>query len=245
LRRGEHGNRHLQQAWKMHGEESFEFSVLEYVDASDLLRLEQVWIDRSGCTDRRIGFNICDVAGSPGSIHAYEWQGFVDPDSNEVAITNLFAFCREHGLDPSAMMRLASGKTKLKSHKGWTHRNSPRRREYVKTYSGFIDPDGRPAGPVTNLASFCRERGLDKTHMVAVAHGRIYSHRGWTYDNDRRNLGLPKPHTGFINPEGQRVIITNVRKFCQEHGLHPAHMHEVKSGRRKSHKGCTWRQIDE
>lgn len=245
LRRGKHRNAHLQQAWNLYGEEGFEFSVLEYVDASDLLRFEQAWIDRSGCTDRNIGFNIYDVAGSPGAIHAREWTGFVEPEGKDVTIVNLFAFCSEHGLDHSSMMRLASGKTKLKSHKGWTHRNSPRRREYVKTYSGFIDPDGRPAGPVTNLAALCRERGLDKTHMVAVAHGRIYSHRGWTYDNDRRNLGLPKPHTGFINPKGQRVIITNVRKFCQEHGLEQVHMHEVKSGKRKNHKGWTWRQIDE
>jgi hypothetical protein len=200
---------------------------------------------KSGCAKRDVGFNIFDVAGSPGSIFAREWRGFVDPDGNEVTITNLFAFCRERGLDPSSMMRLASGKAKLKSYKGWTHQNSPRRREYVKSYSGFIDPSGRHAGVITNLAAFCREHGLDNTHMVAVAHGRIFSHRGWTYDNDRRNLGLPKPHTGFVNPGGQNVIITNVRKFCQEHGLEQVHMHEVKSGKRKSHKGWTWRQIDE
>jgi hypothetical protein len=245
LRRDKHGNAHLQLAWKVYGEESFEFSVLEYVGDADLLRAEQAWIDRTGCTDRSIGFNICDVAGSPGSIRVLEWKGFVDPDGKDVTIVNLYAFCREHGLDAPSMMRLASGKAKLKSHKGWTHRNSPRKRDYVKTYSGFVDPDGRPAGPITNLAAFCRERGLDNTHMVAVAHGRIYSHRGWTYDNDRRNLALPKTYAGFISPDGCRVTLTNLQKFCQDRGLHHAHMHEVKSGKRKSYKGWTWRQIDE
>src|SRR5439155_6357165 len=113
-----------------------------------------------------------------------------DPCGNEVTITNLHAFCHQHGLDHSSMIRLARGNTKLKSYKGWTHRNCRRQREYVKTYEGFIDPDGKPAGPITNLAAFCRERGLDNTHMVAVAHGRICSHRGWTHANGRRNLGL-------------------------------------------------------
>jgi hypothetical protein len=113
----------------------------------------------------------------------------------------------------------------------------------VKTYEGFIDPDDRPVGPITNLAAFCREHGLDKTHMVAVAHGRICSHRGWTYKDGKQKA--VKVYTGFINPEGQRVIITNLVAFCREHGLHPAHMHGLISGKRKSHKGWTWREEDE
>lgn len=245
LRRGKHVNCYLQQAWTRHGEENFEFSVLEFVDTSDLLSSEQAWIDSTRCTDRKIGFNIYDVAGSPGAMHAQVWKGFVDPSGTEVTITNLHAFCRQHGLDYPSMFRLAAGNSKLKSYKGWTHRNSRRQRDYVKTYEGFIDPEGRPAGPITNLAAFCRERGLDNTHMLAVARGRICSHRGWTHANGKRSLGLPLPHTGFINPEGQRVIITNLRKFCQEHGMNVVQMHHVKSGGRKQHKGWTWRQDDE
>jgi hypothetical protein len=78
--------------------------------------------------------------------------------------------------------------------------------------------------------------------MVAVAHGRLYSHRGWTYDNARQNLGLPKAYDGFISPDGRQVTITNLRAFCREHGLDTTHMHEVKSGKRKTHKGWTWRK---
>ncbi len=144
-------------------------------------------------------------------------------------------------LDFPSMHRLAMGKSKLKSYKGWTHKNSIRQRDYVKTYDGFIDPDGHPVGPITNLAAFCRERGLDNTHMVAVAHGRICSHRGWTH-KDGRQKSEPKVYTGFINPDGQRVIIANLRAFCREHGLHPVRMHQLKNGQRKSHKGWTWRE---
>lgn len=244
LRRGIHRNPYLQKAWEKYGEKSFEFTVLEFVDAAELLPAEQEWIDNTRCTDRKIGFNIYDIAGSPGNKRVKVWEGFVDPDGNEVTIVNLYDFCRQRGLDFPSMHRLANGKSKLKSYKGWTHRNSPRQREYVKTYEGFIKPDGQPAGSITNLAAFCREHGLDNTHMVAVAKGRIHSHRGWTYNNKKDSRKVPKTYVGFINPDGQRTIINNLQSFCREHELEPTHMHELISGKRKSHKGWTWRKND-
>lgn len=77
--------------------------------------------------------------------------------------------------------------------------------------------------------------------MVAVANGRICSHRGWTH-KDGRQQSEPEVYTGFINPDGQRVIIANLQAFCREYGLHPVHMHKLKNGQRKSHKGWTWRE---
>lgn len=244
LRRGVHRNIYLQNAWDKYGAARFEFSVLEFVERADLLRSEQVWIDKTRCTDQKIGFNLYPIAGSLGNTHAQVWEGFIDPNGNEMTITNLYDFCRRNGLNFTAMRNLAIGKSKLKSHKGWSNKNSVRQRDYVKTFNGFIDPDGHPVGPITNLAAFCRERRLDNTHMVAVAHGRICSHRGWTHSNGKRRLE-PKAYNGFLNPAGQRVAITNLKGFCREHDLHPVHMHELISGKRKSHKGWTWRSNDE
>jgi hypothetical protein len=48
---------------------------------------------------------------------------------------------------------------------------------------GFIDPTGERV-EVYNLAAFCRERGLDKTHMYKVALGKVKSHKGWTKGDD-------------------------------------------------------------
>ncbi|HEX8843523.1 MAG TPA: GIY-YIG nuclease family protein [Pyrinomonadaceae bacterium] len=243
LRYGKHQNIFLQRAWNKYGESRFEFSVLEFVDEAGLLQAEQRWINNTGCADRNIGFNISRVAGSTGDLFAQIWKGFIDPEGNEITITNLHGFCRQHELDFPSMHRLAKGKSKLKSYKGWTHRNSIRQRDYVKTYTGFIDPDGRSVEPITNLAAFCREHGLDNTHMVALVNGRICSHHGWTYKNGKRKT--VKTYTGFINPEGQRVIFTNLVAFCRAHGLHPVHMHNLISGQRKSHKGWTWRRNNE
>lgn len=243
LRRGKHRNPHLQAAWNLYGEDNFAFTVLEVVNRHELLSVEQKWLDRTHCTDRAIGFNIYPIAGSPGETHARVWHGFIDPGGNEVTISNLHEFCRLQNLDHPSMIRLAQGKSKLKSYKGWTHGNSVRKRPYIKTYEGFVDPHGRIVVSITNLAAFCREHGLDKTHMVAVAHGRLISHRGWTYDSGRKRIS--KIHKGFVSPTGEHIEITNLALFCREHKLNIAHMFDIKRGIRRSHKGWTWRASDE
>lgn len=43
----------------------------------------------------------------------------------------------------------------------------------------------------------------------------------------------------FTDPESRQYIVKNVRLFCREHQLMPAHMYSVASGQRKQHKG--WR----
>jgi len=239
LRRGDHKNAYLQAAWNKYSEKNFEFSVLVLVEPSELLLAEQNWIDQTQSYNREFGFNIYSIAGSPGDANAQVWEGFIDPDGNEVTIKNLYDFCRQNNLDFPSMHRLAKGESKLKSYKGWSHKNSVRQREYVKTYEGFIDPNGNPIGPITNLAAFCRESNLDNTHMVAVAQGRLYSHRGWTYQNERENLSF-KTYTGFITPDGNRMTIANLQAFCRDNDLDVVHMRELISGRRKSHKGWTW-----
>jgi group I intron endonuclease len=244
LSRGKHKNRYLQNAWEKYGEASFEFEILEFVDVPNLLRAEQEWIDSTGCTDKTIGFNLYGIAGSPGDSFAQTWEGFINPDGNEVIITNLQHFCRKNNLSFNAMHRLAKGKSKLKGHKGWTHRNSVRQRDYIKTYEGFIDPEGNPVGPITNLAEFCRQHGLDNTHMVAVANRRICNHRGWTHVSSRPPKNY-KTYAGFINPSGERVIITNLAEFCRENDLHPVKMRHLINGSVQRYKGWIWREDEE
>ena len=239
LRRGDHPNAHLQAAWNKYGEENFEYTALELTSRSSLLQVEQNWLDKTKSFKSDVGFNIFNTSGSPGDAFAQTWEGFIDPKGNEVTIKNLFDFCRQNNLDFPSMHRLAKGKSKLKSYKGWSHKNSVRQRDYVKTYARFIDPNGNAIGPITNLAAFCRENNLDNTHMVAVANERLYSHRGWTYQNDRENLGM-KTYTGFIDANGNRAIITNLEAFCRENKLQAVHMRQLISGIRKSHKGWTW-----
>jgi len=46
LQRGTHSNPHLQSSWNKHGENAFEFSILEYLDDfEELTKAEQFWMD--------------------------------------------------------------------------------------------------------------------------------------------------------------------------------------------------------
>ena len=240
LLRGLHHNPYLQHAWMLYGATSFEFIVLELAEGARRLEAEQRWIQDTGCTDRRIGFNVKREATAAGEGVGRIWTGFRNPSGNPVTIVNLSEFCRRNGLDSGSMLRLFRGNSKLKSYKGWTHANSVRQREYVKTHYGFIDPAGLRMPPIRNLAAFCRNHGLDSTHMVAVAKRRILSHRGWTHLQGRTRLPA-KVHKGFIAPGGAVVRITNLSAFCRACGLGTVHMFELKNGKRPSHKGWTWK----
>jgi len=235
-----HCNRYLQRAWIRYGARRFEFMVLELVGAKRLRGRELTWIERLRAADRKRGFNINRRASDGFRYPGRTWTGFRNPAGKAVTIVNLHDFCRRKKLCFSAMAQLAKGKRKLKSHKGWTHINSVRLREYIKVHKGYIDPEGKRIRSIRNLAAFCRERGLDDTHMVAVATGRIISHRGWTHVGGRVKLA-PKTHLGFIAPDGTPTPITNLAAFCRANGLCKVHMYEVKGGRRPRHKGWTWK----
>lgn len=245
LNAGIHKNAHLQAAWNKYGEADFRFSILQFAERSELLRIEQEWLERTNCADRTIGFNIYEVAGSPGGSSVQVWEGFVSPDGVETTIVNLYDFCRQHSLDFPSMLKLAHGSGRIKSYKGWTHRNSPRSRPFCKTYTGFVAPDGSEVGPIFNLAAFCRAHGLEKSHMVALYHGKLLSHSGWTHVNARERIPSFRTYHGFVDPSGVPLVITNLKVFCEEHGLSVIHMHQVKSGQRISHKGWTWRTSSE
>ena len=69
LRRGISGCRHLQSAWHLYGESSFEFCILELCPVNILLEREQWYLDNTKPT-----YNIALVAGAPmrGRTHSEE-----------------------------------------------------------------------------------------------------------------------------------------------------------------------------
>jgi group I intron endonuclease len=69
LRRGKHGNEHLQRAFNKYGEQNFEFTVIELVPVEKLLKTEQRYLDQNNG-----GYNIAIVAGASnrGRKHSAE-----------------------------------------------------------------------------------------------------------------------------------------------------------------------------
>lgn len=51
-----------------------------------------------------------------------------------------------------------------------------------------------------------------------------------------------KTHTGFINPDGEAVTITNLFEFCLDNDLNPEPMYRLKSGKHSQYRGWTYRK---
>ena len=58
LQRGTHTNPHLQSSWVKYGKNAFESFLIESCREEDLLKLEQKYIDSTGCLNPEVGYNI-------------------------------------------------------------------------------------------------------------------------------------------------------------------------------------------
>ena len=75
MRNNIHKNKHLQAAWNKHGENNFQFLVLEYCEISELKIKEQYWIDKTNCCHYNYGYNIATVSGlTVGVEKTQEWR---------------------------------------------------------------------------------------------------------------------------------------------------------------------------
>jgi len=74
LRNGNHHSIYLQSSFNKHGENNFEFQVLEYVkDLDNLIEREQFWFSWTNCCNRQNGYNLSPLAGSSlGVKHSEE-----------------------------------------------------------------------------------------------------------------------------------------------------------------------------
>lgn len=65
LRAGNHRSTRFQRSWDKHGEDAFEWTILELVaDRTKLIEREQFWIDELKAAHRDHGLNMAPIAGS-------------------------------------------------------------------------------------------------------------------------------------------------------------------------------------
>lgn len=196
LRRGQHDNRYLQNAWNKYGEGIFEFLALDRIDDDPhvIVTAEQRWIDfylESGvdCYNIRP-----EASSSKGVKRSAEWvnkmiarnekhfPGFISPDGQEYRdVVNLMDFCRDHGLNYGNMYEVTAGRRR--HHKGWRRIDNPQKIiQHRGQLRRFIAPDGQ-VYQTTHFTVFCQEHGLDHSTMVDVAKGRRKHHKGWRVEN--------------------------------------------------------------
>lgn len=65
LIKNKHQNQYLQNSWNKHGENNFIFEILEECSEEKLLEREQSFINETKSSNRKHGYNICEIANKP------------------------------------------------------------------------------------------------------------------------------------------------------------------------------------
>jgi len=65
LRCNRHPNKHIQSSFNKYGEHNFDFEVLQLIqNPKSLSGCEQFWMDKTGCADKKFGYNSSPTAGN-------------------------------------------------------------------------------------------------------------------------------------------------------------------------------------
>jgi group I intron endonuclease len=164
LRSGRHDNRHLQSAYNAYTEGNFGVYLLEDCKKEDLLKREQFWIDDYKSSNNCSGYNICPVAGSVSRRPVSDEQRKKISDSVKAAFTE----------NPSPWQ--IAGKRRVGRKNTQEHID-----KVVSACSRpfrLMSPDGH-IFEGRNRAEFCREHGLNKSHICMLINGSVDSARGW------------------------------------------------------------------
>lgn len=205
LIRGAHPNQHLQRAWDKYGEAAFVFTVTKTCEPEQTLIEEQRALDEAYATVGQDGlFNIAKDALAP--TKGLKWtdgqrenqplamsKWWSNPENKEKMRAKLkgkkrsqetkkkyseVAKNRRHSEETKQKLSIAQQKKvqdpeyrkKLSQWSSHGHR----------IYVGFIRPDGTEEPPITNLAQFCREKGLHHQGMLNIYNGWRNNYKGWT-----------------------------------------------------------------
>lgn len=195
LRAGKHHNSILQRSWAKHGEEAFEFLVLEEVPAEALLIAEQHWIDLwwgDKLYNRRR-----DAASNLGVRHSNEArlkmsraQKAVPMTPAKIAAQKLRVAAitgRQHSDEHREKIRLGNlGKRNSEeSIERMRQAALDRSKQHVAKITDSLSRDWvvtSPAGEmieVRNLTKWAKENGLQASKLYAVANGHRSHHKGF------------------------------------------------------------------
>jgi group I intron endonuclease len=168
LRRNIHVNPHLQRAWNMYGEDSFEIKLILPCNPELILFYEQQFLDQW-----KPEYNINVLAHKPNP------RQYTQEERDKVSREHKGKIVSEETREKFRQRQLGkkfSEETKKKM--GEKHRGNNRS---AKHYNGIIDPNGKIYNNIFNLSKFCREQNLEVRNLSAVIHGKIKTHRGWSY----------------------------------------------------------------
>lgn len=91
LNRNNHCNRYLQNAWNKHGEDNFEFSVLEQCTLDEINDKEIFWIKQYNSTDVNFGYNLSTGGdcSNRGVTYTQEQKDYMSQVKNPDAVVQI------------------------------------------------------------------------------------------------------------------------------------------------------------
>ena len=111
LRNNKHHSIHLQNAWNKYGEDVFIFGVLEIVECdNDLVKIEQIYIDKYKSSNDNFGYNICPKAKN--NLGVKHTKGIQEKRMRMAGEGNNF-YNKNHSVESRRLIGLHNYKRKL------------------------------------------------------------------------------------------------------------------------------------
>lgn len=208
LRKGNHVNPILQNAWNKYGEEAFCFVIMELIDKEMLLQREQEILDELKPFAPDNGFNVCRSAQSfrLGLKHSPE----AIKKMSEASKRRIHPLLGKHHSEEAKknMSRAKKGKKQSEEAKkklSEVRKNSPAVQENVRKMHArnkgakrteeqcerisksqekymkeliITSPEGIEHH-VVGIRKFCKEHQLSQPSIMKVANGECTHHKGW------------------------------------------------------------------
>jgi group I intron endonuclease len=186
LRNSTHDNIYLQRSYDKHGENQFNFRILEICDKNTNLNLkEKEWIDKLNSMFFCKGWNIdyIDVDGKRRcdyreNLNTREFE-LILPSGERFKGTNLLKFAKDHKLNNGNLSKLVNGI--YRTYRGYksTHPNAQRGNEGDMD---LISPTGEYVTvKYENKSKFIKDIGAEnlKGAFGNMLKGKIRSCKGW------------------------------------------------------------------
>lgn len=153
LKKNNHFNEHLQNAWNIYGAESFVFEIIEFCKPEEKIEKEQYWIDFLGVLNKKNGYNIRPEA-SGNTLSMETKQKLRDINKNKKGVVcielnksfiSIKEASRQTGVNDSQIIRCCKGKNDTAGGYHWKYEDS----NYIKYKNK----------PKNNIEVMCLETG--------------------------------------------------------------------------------------
>lgn len=139
--------------------------------------------------------------------------------------------------------RSTAGGRHTESYNAWHNMISrcycPERQKIQPTYKGCtVDKAWHNFQVFSEWFSLNYIKGFDIDKDIKIKRNKVYSPETCLFVERSSNIEESHAkHYVFISPQGDKVKIYNMRKFCRENNLKSGSMSLVYSGKRRQHKG--------